>query len=100
MREKELEEITPQVVDYERKAKELEQRVKGKEQYIIQIEADIEVNEEAFDREQQRFQELHTTVKESEIELKSLNNRMVLHEQNKHKDNADEIRVNNSNETA
>src|SRR5690625_2939809 len=70
-REKELEEITPQVVDYERKAKELEQRVKGKEQYIIQIEADIEVNEEAFDREQQRFQELHTTVKDSEMELKS-----------------------------
>ncbi|HLS61539.1 MAG TPA: chromosome segregation protein SMC [Virgibacillus sp.] len=92
-REKELEEITSQVVDDEGKAKELEQRVKKQEQYIIQIETKIKANEEALDREQEKFQNLQTTVRNSEMELKSLNNSMLLHDQNKRQYEDDEIRL-------
>lgn len=80
-RDKDLQELTKKLADYEYKAKALEQKVDKQNQTIEQSEVELEEKEQSIISEQQELQRTNAAYKKVEMELEALNDTFTFHEQ-------------------
>jgi len=80
-REKDLEEVTAKLIDLQKKAADFEEVVEKKKNGINVLEKEIENKEHSIAIEQQTLQEVHATYKQVQIELESLNDQLLIFDQ-------------------
>ncbi|GAA0445375.1 chromosome segregation protein SMC [Lentibacillus halophilus] len=82
-REKDLQEVTEQLGDFQHNVKAIEKQVDEQREQITKIEQDIAAKENDISEERQKRQDLNTSFKEAEMKLASLNETIALYEQDK-----------------
>lgn len=82
-REKDLQELTDKLSDFQKRAHEFEQKVEKQKQQIGEIEKQLETEEQAVQTEQQTLQEIQSAKREAEMKLTSLNDNLALFDQDK-----------------
>ncbi|WP_164669032.1 chromosome segregation protein SMC [Virgibacillus doumboii] len=82
-REKDLQELTDKLSDFQERAKAFEQKVEKQKQEIGKIEKQLAAEEEAVQAEQQALQEIQAAKREAEMKLTSLNENLALYDQDK-----------------
>ncbi|WP_010530631.1 chromosome segregation protein SMC [Lentibacillus jeotgali] len=82
-REKDLQEVTEKLTDYQQKVNHFDQQVNKQKQQISQIDRQIASEEEAANSEQEKLQEIRTSYKEAEMKLATLNDNLQLYDQDK-----------------
>lgn len=80
-REKELQDLTEKINDYQSQIGNFEQKVKTKKQEIASLESLIQKEEETAISDQQILQNLQSEVKEIELKLESLNDNLHVFDQ-------------------
>ncbi|MFD1850411.1 chromosome segregation protein SMC [Oceanobacillus bengalensis] len=80
-REKDLEEETLRMNEYQEKIVIFEKKVKNKKQEIAEIEGRIKIEEDAVTNEQKKLQQLQTEYRELELKLDSLNDNLYMYDQ-------------------
>ncbi len=82
-REKDLQEVTDKLNEFQKKASSFEQKVNKQKQQIEESEKQLANEEQAITNEHQILQEIRSAYKEVEMKLVSLNDNLTLYDQDK-----------------
>ncbi|SEQ59431.1 condensin subunit Smc [Virgibacillus subterraneus] len=82
-REKDLQEVTDKLSEFQKKATAFEQKVDKQKQQIDTTEKELVDEEHAITNEHQMLQEIRSSYKEVEMKLVSLNDSLTLYDQDK-----------------
>ncbi|MGP4106953.1 chromosome segregation protein SMC [Virgibacillus sp. L01] len=82
-REKDLQEVTDKLNEFQKKASSFEQKVNKQKQQIEETEKQLANEEQAITNEHQILQEIRSAYKEAEMKLVSLNDNLTLYDQDK-----------------
>ncbi|HLS10366.1 chromosome segregation protein SMC [Lentibacillus sp.] len=82
-REKDLQEVTEKLENFQQKANTFEQQVDKQKQQISELEQEIAAEEEQISKEQEKLQEIRSSFKETEMKLVSVNDNLQIYDQDK-----------------
>lgn len=82
-REKDLQELTEKLQDYELKAQDFERQVKMQKQLLAELEQQLNLGEQSLSEKQQVLQEAKSNHKEIELKLASLSENLSVYDQDK-----------------
>jgi len=82
-REKDLQEISERLTNFQEKALQFESSVKSKKQKIKELEHKLSVEEEMFSEMQSELQELRSESSQLEMKLSSINDNLSIYDQDK-----------------
>ncbi|RYG73899.1 chromosome segregation protein SMC [Lentibacillus lipolyticus] len=82
-REKDLQEVTEKLADYQQKAHTFEGQVNKQKEEISQLEQKIASEEEGISTDQEKLQDIRASLKEAEMQLASLNDNLQLYDKDK-----------------
>ncbi|QKY69006.1 chromosome segregation protein SMC [Lentibacillus sp. CBA3610] len=97
-REKDLQEVTEKLTNFQQKADAFEQQVDNEKQQISELEEKLAEEENQVSEEQEKLQTIHSSFKETEMKLASLNDNLALYDQDKQQFNQDTNELNERDE--